>query len=123
MYSHSLNILSSRAGYLNFGLSLSIHRYFTCDSSEGSGERLSWAFAGRSVISILISCTGSLVFVQMANSVNQNQILQIIILKCSEFPTKCWLVLIRKANIQNFECLHRGLEVTFRNDRCFQISL
>ena len=43
------------------------------------------------------------------------------ILKYSK--TKCWLVLIRKGNIQNFECIHRGLEVAFINDRCFQMSL
>ena len=36
---------------------------------------------------------------------------------------KCWLVLIRNANIQNFECILRGLKVAFRNDRCFQMSL
>ena len=36
---------------------------------------------------------------------------------------KCWLVLIRKANILNFECIHRGLEVAFRTEKSLQMSL
>ena len=28
-----------------------------------------------------------------------------------------------KANIQNFEYIHRGLIVVFRTDRCLQMSL
>ena len=41
----------------------------------------------------------------------------------SNLEMKYWLVLIRNAKIKNFECIHRGLELAFRNDRCFQMSL
>ena len=38
------------------------------------------------------------------------------------FILPSWLVLIRNANIQNLECIHRGLEVAFRNDRFRQFA-
>ena len=40
-----------------------------------------------------------------------------------QFGNESWLVWTRKANIQIFECIQRGLEVASRTDKCFQMFL